>query len=75
MSFYKLRFLTEILAWLLTDTHFPILRHTNCLVQHYFKKSIQETSDINYTVGLNIYAWRKKLHPSALIRMIKRDIF
>ena len=36
MSFYKLGFLMEILAWLLTDTHFPIIRHTNCLGQHYF---------------------------------------
>ena len=36
MSFYKLGFLMEILARLLTDTHFPIIRHTNCLGQHYF---------------------------------------
>lgn len=25
-----------VLAQLLTDTHFPIIRHTNCLGQHYF---------------------------------------
>lgn len=75
MSFYKLEFLVEILAWLLTDTDFPTIKPTNCLAQHDFEKSIQSTSDINYTVGLNIYVWRKKLCPFACTWMIKRDRF
>lgn len=51
----------EILAWFLTDTDFPIIRHTNYLVQHDFKKSIQSTSDISYTVGLNMLCVEKEI--------------